>query len=362
MIPERFGRTARAVATVWLATLSSAVLAEPGDERGVEVRVGLEAPPRELIAGLNAGLRAWDVRVLEQWVERSCAPIVARTDIRASVSLNWDVGGPVSICFSTQTRSFRREVGPFDSLHARAREAVVTIVEAGLEALMEPDAGAQDAADAGGLAGLAADPSTATASFPSVPPPRVIWPVTKSVSTRPAAWTLGVGYAPALWDEDVVAQGVSASATRSIDADRLFHVGPRVLYVPAVHVDHNGVGVVARELQAELMLVLVAPLLAGLALEVSLAPGLRWLAVDPDSYPSAEIYDVRSRVHLGPVVTAQLGPRLAVASWIMLSAQIGCSAMPQAQRYGYTRDGDFVAVLEVQPIRLSFELGARIGL
>jgi hypothetical protein len=86
------------------------------------------------------------------------------------------------------------------------------------------------------------------------------------------------------------------------------------------------------------------------------------LAVDPDLSPTGNIYDIRSKAHLGPVLVGQLGPRLAVTSGIILSAQIGCSAMPQKQRYGYTRDEHFVSVLQMQPIRLSFELGARIGL
>jgi hypothetical protein len=345
------GRQLRAAGVLWLV-MPSAVLAQAQDAPGVEVRVGLEAPPRELIAGLDAGLRAWNVHVTEQPVESSCGPMVARADIRASVSLAWEEGGLILICFSTQTRSFRRELGPFDSLHARAREELVTIVEAGLEALMEPDAGA-----------MVGDSSDAAWHFPEVPPPRFIWPPTEPVASRRAAWTLGVGYAPAFWGEDIVAQGVSALATRSIDANRLLHVGARFVYAPAVHVDRDGVGLVARELQAELMFALVVPLLSRLSLETSLAPGLKWLAVDPEMLPSGSVYGARSETHLGPGLTVQMGPRLAVASGVLLSAQIGCSAMLQTQRYGYdTRDGDFVSVLEVQPIRLSFELGARIGL
>jgi hypothetical protein len=361
MMSRRLGREICAASVLWLAMLASPAPAGAQDERGVEVRVGSEAP-RELLAGLDAGLRAWKVRVMEEPAESTCAPIAARIDIRASVSLDWEAGGAMLICFSTQTRSFERELGPFATLHARAREEVVTIVEAGLEALMEPDAGATATTAGWGAAASAADFSDAAWHFPGVPPPHMVSPPPEPALTRRAAWTLGVAYAPAFWGEDVVAQGVSALATRSLDTAHLFHLGARFVYAPAVHVDRAGAGLVARELQAQVMFALVAPLLPRLLLEVSVAPGLQWLAVDPELLPSGNIDDMRSEVHLGPLLTAQLGPRLAVGSGFVLSAQIGCSAMPQAQRYGYTRDGGFISVLEVQPIRLFFELGARIGL
>jgi hypothetical protein len=359
------GRHGCAAGVLVLAMLSSSAPAQAQSE-GVEVRIGFEAS-RELISGLDAGLRAWNVRTSEQWVESTCAPIVARTDIRASVSLNWETGGPMLICFSTHTRSFQRELGPFDSLHARAREQVVTIVEAGLEALMEPDAGAMEAEEGRDWAAPQRDFRDAAWHFPSVPPPRIVLPPREPVSTREAAWTLGVGYAPAFWDDDIVAQGVSALATRSIDTARLFHLGARFMYAPAVHVDRKGVGLLAREAQAQLMFALVAPVLPWLLLETSVAPGLQWLAVQPEFLPEflpgESVHDLRSRTHLGPVLTAQLGPRLVVGSGFVLSAQIGCSATPRVQRYGYeSPDGELVPVLEVQPIRLSFELGARIGL
>ena len=364
MIRERLGRDTRAAGVLWLAMLSSSALAQAQHERGVEVRVGLGAP-RELVASLGAGLRAWNVRVMEQSIESTCTPVVARTDIHASVSLHWDAGRPMLICFSTQTRSFQRELGPFDSLHARAREEVVTVVEAGLEALTdpEPDAAAMQAEPGRDELAPLWDFHDAAWHFPSVPPPRIVGPPAEPGSTQRAVWTLGVGYAPALWDEDVVAQGVSVLATRSIDHAHLFHLGARFAYAPAVHVDRDGVGLVARELQAQLMFALVTPLLPRLLLEMSVAPGLQWLAVDPELLPSgSRIEDLRSETQLGPVLTAQLGPRLAVGSGFLLSAQIGCSAMPHAQPYGYKRNGEFVSVLEVQPIRLSFELGARIRL
>src|SRR4051812_46812794 len=99
MMSERLGRDLCAAGGLWLAMLPSSASAQAQDELGVEVRVGLHVP-RELITGLDEGLRAWDVRVVEQRVDSSCAPMLARADVRAAVSLNWEAGGAVLICFS----------------------------------------------------------------------------------------------------------------------------------------------------------------------------------------------------------------------------------------------------------------------
>ena len=202
------------LATGLLTLLLGAAAIASGQGSRVQVETALVPPSLPLLAALRGGLSAWSASVIETGSGSpvACGALSEAAPVDALVSVRWMAGGSVALCFATRGRSFTRGLGPFVQLHARAREELVTVIEAGLETLLLVDGHdaaprlepAQEAVTSDMRAAVR-PPAPVNPSQPDMSRAR---PLPRSAESR-AEWTLGLGYALAFWGGDAKAQGLA---------------------------------------------------------------------------------------------------------------------------------------------------------
>ena len=155
------------------------------------------------------------------------------------------------------------------------------------------------------------------------------------------------------------------TAMRSLDAGHRFHTGPRLAYVPTLQVLRGDAGLLASEAQVQWLLAWLEPVARGLALEASAGPVLAWFRVLPIQSQAGTVGQPERASRINAMFSAQLGPRVALASGLSLSAQIGCSVIGSRQlEFGF-RDPEgraSLSVFRMRRLRWFLEVGARIGL
>jgi hypothetical protein len=129
----------------WIVVLAAAsplcVRAQPSDK---QVVVTGDAVTSDVLRILQDALRPDGIAVLRDDAAPDCSGTIADSLLRARVWVTWTPGSTAQICFKDHCQSAQRTLGPFSKLDARAREALITVIESSLAALPAECQGTHD--------------------------------------------------------------------------------------------------------------------------------------------------------------------------------------------------------------------------
>jgi hypothetical protein len=348
-----------------VAAASAAVAQQTGR---VEVEIASDVPAHALRRALASALGANVVeRELLSDAAPDCEPREGDAGAAAHVAIRWRRGQLASVCLAARSRAVQRELGPFAQLDASAREQLVTVVEAVLDALLRPAPESPAALAPKSTAPEAPATPRSALAVSRTPPPRAPTPLRVSHVENGhsgSLWSLGVAYKPTFWAPKTVAQSLGAYAARALGEN--LHLALHLVIVPGLSLEREGVDMMATAVQADAMLWASRELGPRFGFDAGLGAGVERLAVSARLSPSAQGgFLAEDKARLYPLFTAQIGPRMALMRGFWLTAQLGGSIASTRLQFHFKRDlqsEESVSLLRLERTRLFFELGARLVL
>jgi hypothetical protein len=333
-----------------------------------------------------------------------CTAALTSPALRARVWITWSAGSAAQLCFQDHCQVTSRTLGPFAKLDARAREALITVIESGLAALRsacsderaEPAlaeraasgvapppppkaAGVEPAADGGnaerasaaspqaGGTGQGAAPASATLSVsnqPALPSDQASpkgGPADVSSGLAGPRFSLGASYGFMRWNAQTLSQLVAGLVAFAPEPVPLY-VGAEAAYAPGLRADRDDLAIHGTGLRIALLVWGGLPLSQRLSLDAQLGLAIQWLWLAPSAETAALVAGTRSASHADPALLLRIGPSLQLLSALRVGIDLGLDASWVERSYGFSTADGSLAVFAPDPLRLSLALYARVVL
>jgi hypothetical protein len=348
-----------------------------------------------------------------------CAGTIASPELRAQVWITWSPGSSAQLCFQDHCQTTSRTLGPFAKLDARAREALITVIESGLAAMrsacLDSDssrvaeralseraasgatppapptaAGGSPAVDGGGVARTAS--AAPAAGLPPKAQAQAGEPeqganATQSASESPSGsdkpsdrassassgptdtsssfagprFSFGASYGFMRWNAQTLTQVVAGLVAYAIHPMPL-HVGTEVGYAPALRAEQDDLAIHGTGLRIALLLGSGLQLSQRFSLDAQVGLAIQWLWLAPSSGTANLVTGTRSVSHADPALLVRIGPSLQLLSALRVGLDFCLDASWVERSYGFASTAGSLEVFAPDPLRFSLAIYARVVL
>jgi hypothetical protein len=389
--------------------------------------VSAQAPTTQVIVTGDAiAVDVWEIlqgafardgiALSRQAIAPDCAGTIASPELRAQVWITWSPGSSAQLCFQDHCQTTSRTLGPFAKLDARAREALITVIDSGLAAMRSAcldsgssrvaeqaiseraapgatppvpptAAGGSHAVDGGGAAaGLttanpnpkaqaqageseqgahATQPTSESPSGSGEPSDRASpassGPTDTSSSFVGPRFSFGASYGFMRWNAQTLSQVVAGLVAYAIHPMPL-HVGTEVGYAPALRAEQDDLAIHGTGLRIALLLGSGLPLSQRFSLDAQVGLAIQWLWLAPSSATASLVTGPRSVSHADPALLVRIGPSLQLLSALRVGLDFCLDASWVERSYGFVSTAGSLDVFAPDPLRFSLALYARVVL